>query len=279
MVQIENKLCVFIHYSERSCIPHNVQVYVNEIALHFDEVRVITNKRDIDEIASFQDNVRLYFEKNEGYDFGMFYKFAINRDLSKYSEIAIINDSNILIKELKEVFLKGRQKKADFWGLIASNQKPWFSTHENNYHIQSHFLVLNSAAIKGLSSFLESIDSKTIFDETNQKTLRRLVIDQWEIGFSQFLLKLGLEPFAYIPPNKNSTKNIAHTAPLEVINQGYPLLKKKVYYEAGSKSKKGWDNFLKETLPLNWRSELIQEELEKKRMSRKIPFLKRFFTS
>jgi|GEM_PF-6573408 len=37
----------------------------------------------------------------------------------------------------------GNSSDADFWGILDSFEKPWFSEHENNRHIQSHFIVFN----------------------------------------------------------------------------------------------------------------------------------------
>lgn len=271
----KNTICIFIHYSERNCIPHNVQIYVNELASHFDEVRLLTNKRDIDVIASFKENVRLHFEKNEGYDFGMFYKFAFTRRLSNYSEIAIVNDSNILLNKLDHIFEKGRKQDVDFWGLIDSNEKPWFSTNENNYHIQSHFIVFNESAIKPLATFLEYFDTDSVFKEDNTKALRRHIINKWEIGFSQYLLKADLKPYSFIKTEKSYTKNLAHTQAKEIIKQGYPLLKKKAFYELTHPERIEWGNFLKGKMPKEWKSDLILEELEKNTKPKKKSLLKR----
>ncbi|WP_341227435.1 rhamnan synthesis F family protein [uncultured Arcticibacterium sp.] len=248
---------------------------MNELATHFDEVRLLTNKRDIDVIADFKENVHLHFEKNEGYDFGMFYKFAITKRLNTYSEITIVNDSNILINNLENVFKDGRKQDVDFWGLIDSNEKPWFSTHENNYHVQSHFIVLNESAIKALSIFLDYFDVDSVFKEENQKALRRAIINKWEIGFSQHLLKAGLKSYTYIKTANDYAKNLAHIKPKELINQGYPLLKKKVFYDLSSKQRVEWENLLKAKIPKEWKSDLVIKELERNRSLVKKSFLKR----
>lgn len=134
----------------------------------------------------------------------------------------------------------GNNTDHDFWGLIDSHEKPWFSSHENNYHIQSHFLILNVNAIKKLPSFFDLLNVVEILNETDMKKLRRLVIDRWEIGLTQFFIKEGLIPGSFINSHKLHLKyqpkkqNLTHSIYYELASEGYPLLKKKVALEKKS---------------------------------------------
>ncbi|NOR73634.1 MAG: hypothetical protein GQ525_00595 [Draconibacterium sp.] len=228
-------ICIFIHYSVSNSLPYYVQIYINELSLYFDKVKVLTNNSEIHgENYSLNNNISFEYLENQGYDFGMFYRFIINKDLNKFSEIAVVNDSNILINKLDAVFNWAKENGSDFWGVIDSNEKPWFSTHDNNYHIQSHFLVFNQKAIKKLHSFLNLIDVKNIMDEKNTKQLRRLVIDKWEIGLSQYLISQGLKPDSFIRGDaimkkfKPKKMNLTHSLYHELIKEGYPFMKRKV---------------------------------------------------
>lgn len=229
------RICVFIHYSISDSLPYYVQIYVNELSRHFDKVKILTNNSKLQKQNNlFFENVDVKHFENKGYDFGMFYRYILNKDLSRYSQIAIINDSNILLKKLDPVFDWAQAEVFDFWGIIDSHEKPWFSTHQYNYHIQSHFLVLNQKAIDNLPGFLKLMDVQVILDETNIKQLRRLVIDQWEIGLSRYFISEGLKSGSYINSNdliikyQQKKQNLTHSLFHEMVEEGYPLLKKKV---------------------------------------------------
>jgi lipopolysaccharide biosynthesis protein len=173
--------------------------------------------------------------KNEGYDLGMFYKVFRTIDISKYNQIACINDSNILFNQLDPIFNWSKTLKTDFWGVIDSNLKPWFSTHRNNYHIQSHFIVFNQKALLKLPAFFDALNIQDILTEKDTVKLRQTVIDKWEIGISQFLIKEGLSCASFIDSNSYSHKylsgkqtNVGLKLYPELIRSGYPLIKMKV---------------------------------------------------
>lgn len=236
MNQGQPKLCVFIHYSKYLHIPKYVVIYVNEISKYFDQVILVTNHRDTrPDLSDLNQNVTTRFVKNEGYDLGMFYKVFQTIDSTKYSQIACINDSNILFNELQPIFNWSKANPADVWGLIDSTEKPWFSTHQDNYHIQSHFIVLNHRAIEKLPAFFNSIHIDRLFNENDQAKLRRSVINDWEIGLTQFMISEGLSTGCYIDSSIYSQiylsgrpGNIGHKLFPELIHSGYPLIKKRI---------------------------------------------------
>jgi hypothetical protein len=235
-MKAKKNICVFIHYCGTPVIPVYVQIYANELTKYFDEVVIYTNERILEETPLLLNSeVRIEFEKNEGYDFGLFYKFFTSISQDDYSQIACVNDSNVLIGELKDVFQWAESKELDFWGLVDSNQKPPFSTHENNYHIQSHFMVFEDKAIDRLHEFFNTLDIESLFSEKDSKVLRKKIIDCWEIGLSQFLIKEGLKTGSYIDSElfveihgRGKEKNVTYDLYKELISNGYPCIKKKI---------------------------------------------------
>lgn len=237
MIISKIRICIFIHYSVSESLPYYVKVYIEELSRHFDKVKVLTNNSKIQESnVLFNKNVDFKYNKNQGYDFGMFYRYIISKNLDDYSEIALINDSNILLNRLDTVFNWGRKNDSDFWGMIDSHEKPWFSSHKNNYHLQGHFLVFKNNAINKLIPFLELLDVEEILEEQNTKKLRRLVIDKWEIGLSRYFIEQDLKSDSFIkhedirvkyrPKKQNLTHSLFH----ELASEGYPLLKRKVIF-------------------------------------------------
>ncbi len=253
---IKKSICIFTHFSNLPYILQYVLVYVNELSKYFDEVIMATNRRNFNNQPSFNGNVDIQILENEGYDLGMFYKVFQTIQPSNYSQIACINDSNILFNKLDSIFKWGKNTQSDFWGLIDSNEKPWFSTHPENYHIQSHFIVFNESAIKYLNPFFNTIDIQHILNEKDLKKLRRLVINHWEIGLSQFLYSKDLKSDSYInsrsvlAKHKNKDKNITHSHYTELIKKNYPLIKKKVVLKKSWRSvfgkKEYWERLLAE---------------------------------
>lgn len=232
-------IALFIHYFTEEYIPYTVEKYVFELANHFDEIVIYTNERELTSNPFInQSAIQLKFVKNEGYDFGMFYKFFHSIDIDKYHQIACVNDSNILLTSLNVIKEIKEDQSVDFWGLIDSYQKPRFSNHDKNYHIQSHFIVFNQAAIQELKTYFNGIKIEEYYNENNAKLLRRKVINNWEIGISQHFIKKGLKAKSLfcsrtislqhgLPLGKNLTFKLAR----KLIEMGYPIVKRKALIE------------------------------------------------
>lgn len=230
------RICVFIHFSMSNQVPYNVKIYIKELSRYFDQVYFLSNNSASQhDNQLFKDNIIFVADDNIGYDFGRVYNFIKKLNLSSCSQLALVNDSNLLLTTLEKVIEWGNNSNLDYWGLIDSYEKPWFSTHHNNYHIQSHFIVLHKRAITLLDDYYKMIDIENLFSERDKNKLRKKVINDWEIGLSQFLLSknLNIGSFKsckdYYQPKDISTKvNVAHKYYFELIKNDYPLLKKKV---------------------------------------------------
>ena len=143
MADTKKSLCIFIHFSEQQDIPHYVTIFVNELSKYFDDVILSSNPKVLKQIPPFSKNVTLQFDENYGYDFGRFYAVFKSIEQENYNRIACINDSNILINSLENILNFENIDQFDFWGVLDSNEKPWFLEISNPYHIQSHFLIFN----------------------------------------------------------------------------------------------------------------------------------------
>jgi hypothetical protein len=240
-------LCIFIHFSTKAFLTYPVQVYLEELSRFFDDLILVTNDREIQ--GEFPANLRLFKVQNEGYDVGMFYKVFQSLSPEKYTQIACVNDSNILIHTLDQVFKNMHEKDGDLFSMIDSYEKPWFSTHSDNYHLQSHFLIFGEKAIALLPEFFKKIKVEELFSISDVKTLRRKVINDWEIGLSQFMLEKGLKLSSFIDSAdfcaKNKLKkeaNLSHKQVEKLLSVGYPLIKKKVVI-----NKSFWSNLISKT--------------------------------
>jgi hypothetical protein len=272
MPKQKKSLCIFIHFSDSHYIPYYVQVYVNELARFFDEVMLLSNHRILKSVPALLNNVQITFQENIGYDFGRFYKTykTINKD--DYYRIACVNDSNILINNLDNVLEWDRIAKFDFWGLIDSYEKPWFSTLPDSYHIQSHFLVFHKNAIDLLDEYFESVGIDDILNEKDKKILRRNVINKWEIGLSQFMKSKELKIGHFLDSNAITNQfkikqdsNISHKLYQELLVKGYPLIKKKVILDQRRvfwKKSTDWKKLIKKYGNPQLEPDTMIEELE-----------------
>lgn len=270
----KKKLCVFSHYFNGNYIPFYVLVYIKELKKYFDEFLFVTNERPISNKSEILDSSTTIFPvKNEGYDFGMFYKALKNVDFQEYNQIACINDSNIVFGSLEFLFTWGNKQKTDFWGLVDSWQKPKVSDHEQYYHVQSHFLVFNRNALDILPSYLYQVDFKELVQEVDQKLLRKKVIEIWEIGVSQFLLKNQLKCKTYINSKQYSKtfyngENINVTIKLyeRIVKLGIPVIKRRVVnkkkWSAPFSKNLGWKKLILKYADTNFQPERIITDLQ-----------------
>ncbi|MFW5774500.1 MAG: rhamnan synthesis F family protein [Tangfeifania sp.] len=231
-----NNICIFSHYFDEDYIPVYVLVYLKELKNYFDEILLITNLRKIKNAKAIEPlNISLMLVENEGYDFGMFYKGFQKINYKNYDQIACINDSNVVFGNLKFLFDWGENQQVDFWGLVDSYQKPTYSTHQNNYHLQSHFIVFNKNAVELLPEFFSHINFEELFTEKNISRLKKKIIINWEIGLTQFLIHKNLTCKAYLNSKEYSLKykngkpvNVPTKLYAETIARGVPILKKRV---------------------------------------------------
>jgi lipopolysaccharide biosynthesis protein len=249
----QQKLCILPHFFSENHIPYYVAIYVTELQKYFDKIIIATNKRAINNIQNIENEiVTVQYYDNNGYDFGLFYRALEQLNPTDYSRIACINDSNILLAPLQQIFDWASSCKPDCWGLIDSHNMPAFSTQPNSYHIQSHFLVFEQKAIPFLQKFLALNTSQQLLHQKSSKALKKSVINHWEIGLSQYFINEKLHLKSYISSEDFAKKhqlpmadNFTLKQPNLLLQIGLPTLKKRIIT-----SIKAENIFRKE---LNWR--------------------------
>lgn len=270
----KRSICIFSHYSSEPRIPYYVQIFVLELLRHFDEILFVTNNREIENGEVIEGkNVTIQKVKNEAYDLGMFYKGFQTLELENYKTVAFINDSNILFGKLDFLFDWAIEQKPDFWGLMDSHVKPPFSTHKENYHIQTHFIVFNKPAIPYLQSFFSQFNLSE-YAHPNIKEVRKKVINDWEIGISQLLLSKGLSCKAFVDSKKyhelyqpKKTVNLSLDMYDKVIQNGVPVMKKKVVFSIKIRDlftfRKNWKRLIRNHGEKEWELDKLISELSR----------------
>jgi hypothetical protein len=175
--------------------------------------------------------------ENLGYDFGFFYQALQNIELGEYERIAFVNDSNEVVRlgSFNDIFEWANQEENELWGVTDADLNA-NGMLGRKYHIQSHFLVFEKKGIELLSSFFEDIN----FEEdylVSPKGLRNRIIKNCEIGLTQYFLKNGLKAKSYFSVNDakcpnpmflNCQLNVHVSKWKELVDSGYPLIKRKI---------------------------------------------------
>ena len=217
-----NRLVIFAHY-DKDCIVDDYVVYylkaLKEVAS--DIVFVSCNKLENKEILDNIVTVVIDDPHNE-YDFGSYkrgYLYAKD-NLDKYDEIIFANDSCFgPFYPLKSICDNMSERECDFWGITKNNfgiiyiKKPLIHPH-----IQSYFIVFKKQVFTS-EVFADYINS--IKEEENKKS----VIEKYEIGLSDLLVKNGFKYDSYI----NAYKKVNNIPILRwyqiILNYNMPFMK------------------------------------------------------
>ena len=222
-------ICFFISYTETD---HGQDMpMIRDLASLFTRLVVVSNRK-VEEAG-----IETLVMPNLGYDFGFLYRALQAIDTSSFEELAFINNSNVLIKSrsLREFMAWGRSSGSNFFGITDSHEAPAGIDRTKSYHIQSHLLVFRGPAIKKLSQFWTEIKFERFFSIGDQAKLRQAIINECEIGLTQFMIRNGERPKAkfsadVVTAKYGRPKGINMHVHLweELISEGYPLMKKKI---------------------------------------------------
>lgn len=210
-------LCLYSSYVAGNDIPYYVRYYLKQLNPHFSKLVYITNERDLTEDAKAflrQENIHLMLVKNEGYDFGMWGKALKAEEATSWNRIALVNDSCILFRPLDDDFKKINQSDADYIGMIISDR---YATH-----LQSFFLIINERAIPVMMEH---------FREHGLIPDYRMLIQTYEIGLTQRMINSGMRVVSlYGNEYRAHPKNPSFALVRELIEEGIPLIKKKIVF-------------------------------------------------
>lgn len=207
-------ICFFSSFFNTPAIPYYVQYYLIELKKHFSEIIFITNEKQLSPDAEqflSNANIELMKVKNEGFDFGMWYKAFQSYDVSTYDRVGLINDSSILFRNLDDFFDWTVREPLDYCGIIDCNL--------HSYHVQSYFVIINKRAIPLVKDYFGKNGIITDFKQ---------VIMVYEIGLSAYMVKAGMNVKGYFSFKEANVGNPSWMKAKELIRNGFPLVKKKI---------------------------------------------------
>jgi lipopolysaccharide biosynthesis protein len=210
-------ICFFSSYFQGEALPYYVRFYLENLCPHFTDIVFLNNRKELNEESILflqKKGITTMMVDNEGYDFGMWYKAFKAIDTSAYQRVALVNDSCILFKSLDEDFVKINASQADCIGMVISDR---YSTH-----LQSFFLVYNRNVIQIVRDY---------FFEKGIINDYRTVIQIYEIGLCKFLIEKGyVLASLYNNSQRAFAKNPSFALVGQLIDEGMPLIKKKIVY-------------------------------------------------
>ena len=211
-------LAVFASFDKDSVVHPYVIYYLRELSKVADIIFVTDNFLGGDEIEKVKKfTVAQICQKHGEYDFGSYkrgYLYALNeRMLDKYDRLILCNDSVFgPFYPFKSIISNFRD--CDFWGVFKHLKQGRVAEH-----IQSYFMCFEREVYlsKVFQDFMLSIEK----EDDKQK-----IINKYEIGLSQVLLRAGFVCKALMEDKVNQTHS---NDALRIIENCFPFLKRSLF--------------------------------------------------
>ncbi|MEN3034566.1 MAG: rhamnan synthesis F family protein [Aquificaceae bacterium] len=191
----ENKnlsyLGIFAHYNQFKRVSEYVFYYLEKLLDAGIEIVFVSNsklsKKDIERLLK---TVRIVIvRKGRGRDFGSYFVGwqVAKRELGieNFKGVLFCNDSVFGPIEYKDSKTFKEKMEILFQKPFGGITDSW----EGAYHLQSYFITFNQEVIK--SGLIDRFFRSYVFFNN-----KRRVIERYEIGLSQFMIKEGIKPFA-----------------------------------------------------------------------------------
>lgn len=182
-VQLGPKLVLFMHFDRRGAVRAQLLGYIREFKANGRDVVFVSNSGRLNpqDMAALQSLcTAVIIRRNIGYDFGA-WRDAIDflhLPQAGTEEIIFANDSVFgPLSPLRDLLGRLDYGKSDIWSLTESWQL--------RYHLQSFFLAFGPAA-------LHSGAFKSFWQNVRPVPLKSYVVQAYEVGITQIMLKAGL---------------------------------------------------------------------------------------
>ncbi|HEX4478087.1 MAG TPA: rhamnan synthesis F family protein [Polyangiaceae bacterium] len=218
------RLAIFAHYDDRREVKRYVLFHLRALREVCDAVVFVStaalSDAELDKVRPLC--ARAFTRENVGYDFAMWKDGIECITVDDWDELVLTNSSVLgPIWPLADSFARmDAGPPCDFWGMTESTTFSW--------HLQTYFVVLRTRLLRS-ESFRRFFRGVVAQDD------KRLVIEDYEVGLSSFLVREGfrgraLVPRASIPrhPIKRFLRpnfNPPISRPLELLKQKMPYVK------------------------------------------------------
>ncbi len=179
-----NNICLFASYFEGNKLPYYVRVYLKELKKHLNKVVLIRSGENLDKESVLfleENSINVQYEKNEGFDFGAWYKAFQKIDMKEFDHVFLVNDSCVLFRSLDPFMDWLSKEAADVKGMTFSEAV--------TPHIQSYFMVLNKKAVELAANYFKQHGIKQSIGD---------VIQTYEIGLNKYFTENGIKLASFV---------------------------------------------------------------------------------
>ncbi|MDT2686673.1 rhamnan synthesis F family protein [Enterococcus gallinarum] len=215
---------IYVIYESQTHLQDYKTIFLSSLAQLSEKVLIVVNGElpdsDLERLRQFGE---VSLRSNEGYDTAAFkhgIKYLGEKELKKYDELLLVNDTNVgPISDLSSALKKMATKNLDFWGISYGEEQPDF-TKFNKYgyiplHLQSYFLVIEKSLFHDPSFY----DYWENLGDTNS---REKAIGKHETVFTKYFSDLGFKHGAL---TENNTDSPMYIHPLQMVKEGVPIIK------------------------------------------------------
>ena len=204
------RVAIFVHYDGSGRVHGFVVHHLKALRLAGFEIVFVSNApalhvEDVQKLRG--DCARILRRKNVGYDFGAYKDGLLTLgDLSRLDEVALVNDSIYgPLFDLRPLLSRCTDRAA-IWGVTDS----W----EIQYHLQSYFLLFKKEAL--LSPAFRKFWNDVLYVPS-----KNWIIEQYEVGFTQKMLRSGLSCAALFP-YQQAVATVVEAAQSDALSGGNP---------------------------------------------------------
>ncbi len=175
---------IYAFYDRDGCIDFHVLNSLHKYSKYFNVIFVSNIKLSENEKRKISFIDHIIIDEHEEKDFGS-WKIGIDYlKKKKIHNLVLTNDSIVgPYFKISEIVNNIQKNKIDFWGISSAGS-------EENFHLQSYFLYFKKQVVKN-NKF------RVFFKNVSKVSSKPMLVELYEIGLTQMLLREGFKCEAY----------------------------------------------------------------------------------
>lgn len=223
---------VFLHYDPDGHVDNAVLHTLRGLRPHVERILVVSNgflqAESRERLAAEVDEV--FERENVGFDAGA-YRSALGRigydALADYDELLLINYTFFgPVDSFDELFARMDARPVDFWGMthhVDVDPHPIIGKGIMPEHIQSYWIGFRK-------SLFGSEDFRRYWSRMRDAWSYNDVVTIFETELTKHFSDLGYVWESAYPNDKFNAQNISMEAPLQLLDDGCPMFKRRIYF-------------------------------------------------
>lgn len=221
----KNNVAIFVYWSQKNELSENTLSYIRELKKVSETVLFVSNSPVKSENIKIIESTGTHFYQrdNDGFDFwGWKEGISLLKDkISKANNLILCNSSCFLAFENFDKVLAKMNTEAELWGISS------FENKNVPFHIQSYFMVFKKKILSDWDLFFSFWKNLPRMESWND------AVEHGELKLTQYYTKRGVVCRTIsnrdLLPSTDVNPSIYY--PIELFQNGQPLLKKKIFTE------------------------------------------------